>query len=530
LLPQPIARVLHARVAEHLLHCGSSAARLAHHLLCAGDDVAAVPHLAAAARQAWHLGRSREMREACLKAADIELARGRPNAAFDLLFDCAEAITEIGPREAFDGIVERLVPLTHTPSQRARLAFMQMVSCHQRADHAGARVLIEEAHALAIVCGDSLIEAECLYSKGVYATHDGRLRESADLFAEAVARNRACGREQRALAIELIVHTALMWAGKVKLALARQHDALQRVLDAGSPQMLATLLMRQAEAELHLGDLGAATFTAGRALEALRATDMLGAELAGTTRSISDVQRRCGRWDEALEIVDEALKRLGAQTDPEQLLAATQADIYLDLGRPDLAHRHIEAFAAVSQHSTRQRQRTVALRWAYCLATGTRIGTSTEVAQALDSEHLLLACELMLVAGRAGQPLPTAAQCVALIARCEPEGLREYLAPLHALCARLHVHEGKPRQANASVARATQELLAGDIGAVTPLCGMWLAQALQSLGRPVQAMLTAREAVVWLKARSQQSVPPEFRDTFLQRHPVHRELFVLASQ
>jgi len=382
---------------------------------------------------------------------------------------------------------------------------------------------------LAIACGDRLIEAESLYSKGVYATHDGRLHESADFFAAAVALNRACGREQRALAIELIVHTVLMWAGQVRLALGRQHDALQRVLDAGSSQMLATLLMRQAEAELHLGDIGAATLTASRALKALRATDMLGAELAGTARSIGDVQRRCGHWGEALDIVNETLGRLGAQPDPEQLLAAVQADIYLDLGLPDLAHRHVEAFAAVSQHSARQRQRTVALRWGYCLATGTPIETATEVAHALESEHLLLACELMLVAGQAAPPGPTAAQCAALIARCQPEGLREQLAPLHVLCARLHVQEGESHLALASIACAEHELLAGGIGAATMLCGLWLAQALHGLGQPAQAVLKAQQAAAWLTERAAQSVPSEFRESFLHRHPVHRALLELAA-
>ena len=114
LLPQPIARVLHARVAAHLAGRGASAARLAHHLLSAGDDAAAVPHLAAAARLAWHLGRGREMREAYDRAAAIELARGRPDAAFDLLFDSAEATSELGPLAAFHDIVERIAPLAHT--------------------------------------------------------------------------------------------------------------------------------------------------------------------------------------------------------------------------------------------------------------------------------------------------------------------------------------------------------------------------------------------------------------------------------
>jgi hypothetical protein len=341
------------------------------------------------------------MREAYVRAAEIELARGRPDAAFDLLFDCAEAITELGPGEAYDGSVERLAALARTPSQRARLAVMRAVGCHQRADHAGARAGIDDALALAVACADRVIEAECHFSKGVYATHDGHLHESIRHLTAAVELHRGAGREQRAMAIELIVHTAPLWTGQARLAQVRQRDALERVIAAGNLHMLSTLTMRQAEGELHLGAIDAALRTVGRALQAMRATDMIGAELAATARVISDVQRRIGRWDDALGIVNETQERLGAQTDPEQLLAAAHAYIYLDLGRPDLAHRHVDAFAAASRHSARQRRRALALRWGYCLATGADIETASEVARALDSEHLLLACELMLLAGRA---------------------------------------------------------------------------------------------------------------------------------
>jgi hypothetical protein len=90
--------------------------------------------------------------------------------------------------------------------------------------------------------------------------------------------------------------------------------------------------------------------------------------------------------------------------------------------------------------------------------------------------------------------------------------------------------EGDTDAAHASVAKAEQALRTGDIGAVTPQCGLWLAQALRSLGRPADAALQARHAALWLTTHAQQSVPPEFRESFLHRHPVHRELLVLAGQ
>lgn len=251
---------------------------------------------------------------------------------------------------------------------------------------------------------------------------------------------------------------------------------------------------------------------------------MMAINLAGTIHLIADVQRRCGHWSEALGVVEQTQERLAAQGDMNQRVAETLADIYLDLGRPELAHRHIEAFADSSQHSASLLQRTMALRWSYRLATGAGIETAAAVAQALDSENLLLGCELMLVAGRVVQPEPTAAQCAALIARCEPEGLREQLAPLHSLCAWLLAREGDTLAAEASIKEAELALQQGGIGAATALCGLWLARALQALNRPEPAALRAQRAATWLAERAQDSVPSEFRESFLRRNPVHRDL------
>ena len=530
LLPQPIARVLHGRVAAHLTQRGAGAARLAHHWLCAGDEATAAPLLATAARQAWQLGRSREAREAYGRAASIELSRGRPDVAFDLLFDCAESITEIGPSTEFERAVDRLEPLARTPSQRARVAFLRIVGFHQRGDHAACRERIDDALVMAIDSGDRVIEAECRFSKGVYTTHDGHLHEAAQHFAAAAALHRSVGREARALAIELNTHTILLWTGRARIALDRQREELQRVVDSGSPKLLAMLLVRRSDGELHLGDVGAARLTLARALEALRATDMLGAELASNARNIADIERRCGHWDAALAIANESTERLGAQKDPEQLLASVLADIYLDLGRPDLAHRHVEAFATVSQHSARQRLRALALRWRYSLAVGGVVETAAIVADALGTENLMQACRLALIAGQASDPDLSAESCAALIVRSQAHELREQLTPLHALLAWLLARSGDTAAALASVGRAEVELGKGELGAWTPHCGLWLAKALQCAGGVDAADRHARSAAAWLNDRAQRTVPPDFRDSFMRRNPVHRDVLAWPTR
>ncbi len=528
LLPQPIARVLHARVAAHLAGRGAGPARLAHHLLSAGDDAAAVPHLAAAARLAAHLGRGREMREAYDRAAAIELARGRPDAAFDLLFDSAEATSELGPLAAFHDIVARIAPLAHTASQRARVAFFRLVGRHESGNREDFVELVDAALALAIAGEDRVIEGECRYAKGVDAAYAGRLYEAAQHFAAAVALHRGVGRDTRARGIELDTHLILLWTGQARLALARQRAGLES-LGSGQSAVRALVSSRQAVTLAYLGEFDAAGLAADRAFDALLATDMMAINLASTIHLIADVQRRCGRWDRALRVVEETRERMAAQGDSNQRVAETLAAIYLDLGRPELAHRHIEAFAAAAS-TARMRERTLAMRWAYGLAVGSRIETGEALARTLASENLLLGCELMLAAGKAERPEPTAAQCAGLIARCEPEGLRELLVPLHALHAWLAACAGDLDAAAASVAAAGQAAQAGDVGIATPLAAFWMAKALGAAGRPADAAAEAQRGAAWLTLRAQQGVPIEFRDSFLQRNPVHRELLTWSRQ
>ncbi len=531
LLPQPIARVLHARVAAYLEQRGASAARLAHHLLCAGNEVAALVHLAAAARQAWHMGRSRETRDAYFKAASIELGRGQPDAAFALLYDCADAMTELGPLGAVDETIEQLTPLMRTPTQRARVALLHAVGFHLRGDHAGFRARVDATLALGLACGDLWVEAECRYGKGYYAAMDGRLNEALEQTRAAMLLYRGIGRERRARQLEVMVHNTLAVTGQVRLALEGERQAVQQFGDGSSSVALAVLTARQADHELHLGEIDAARLSAGHALLAVRATDMHASELTSTVRQIADVQRRCGDWSAALEVIDEAQQRLGAKGDPAQWLDQARSDVYLDLGRPDLAHRHLEALvsaAAAAPDSAQMRQRLLILRWRYQLSVGAGIDTAAALSAALASENLLLACDLALVAGQTASPALNVIQCAALISRCEPQGLWEQLVPLHALQARLQARDGQTRLAESSVALAREALMNGKVAAVTPLCGLWLAQALGSLGQPAPAALQARDAAAWLMARAQQSVPPEFRESFLHRNPIHRDLLARA--
>src|SRR6202008_1787126 len=114
------------------------------------------------------------------------------------------------------------------------------------------------------------------------------------------------------------------------------------------------------------------------------------------------------------------------------------------------------------------------------------------------SDPLVRPCEGLFGARQAVTPALTAPQCAILIARCELHGLREQLVPLHALHARLLARQGDAHSAETSLGLAEQALQLGEIGAVTPLAGLWRAQALQTLGRATEAARAAQRSAAWL--------------------------------
>ena len=60
---------------------------------------------------------------------------------------------------------------------------------------------------------------------------------------------------------------------------------------------------------------------------------------------------------------------------------------------------------------------------------------------------------------------------------------------------------------------------------------VWLvaARALGALGRDAEARRAADDGLVWVRAVHDAHVPAEFRDSFLHRNPVNRELLALAA-
>ena len=528
LLPQPIRRVIHGRVAECIAGRGAPPARLAHHWLEAGEPVTALPHLVSAARLAWRAGRGRETRDAFFKAAGVEVSRGQPDIAFDLLFECAEAVARLCPVAAFDEVIARLVPLARTASHAARIALVKAGSLFLHGDHEGSTRGMADALLLAIACGDRMVEAECIYEKGYCAFAEGRLRDAVEQFSVCATLQRSSGLERLALVTDASKLVALRRLGQVRPALDEQQRAMPWLINHGDPVDLATSRLEQVLDQLDLGDVSAADAGAQPAWQAIRDTDMRGAELCRNASSMLRFHRRRGSWTQALAVSGEVLERLAAQGEDAGELAFERAEIYLDLGRPELARPYIEMpQTAPLQHL---RWSSMALRWRYLSAAGAPVDLGETLAQALRSEQFPQACELMLAAGQSSPSQLRAEPLNALVAGCEARGLQMHLLPLLALQAWLLAREGDLKAAAASARKAQSALPGADLGAALPACGLWLANALLCLGREREATAVSGHASGWIAQRVVDSVPAEFHESFRSRNPVHRDLLALVQQ
>ncbi len=530
LLPQPIRRVIHARVAQHIVTRGAPPARLAHHWQQSDQPLAALPHLIAAARLAWGAGRGREASEAFFKAADIEVGRGQPDAAFDLLFECVEAVGRLCPVAVFDAVIERLVPLVRSASQRARVVLLQANSCYLHGDPAGSDRGMADALLLAIACGDRLVESECIYDQGCRAYAENRLRDAVVHLSACATLQRSVGLERLALTTDASKRTALRALGQVREVLDEQQRGLPWLAEHGSPVDQATTRVEQLLNQLDLGDVRRADAAAHTAWQGVRDTDMSGVELVRNGLYMLRFHRLRGRWDRALAVNDEMAQRLAAQGEDDAELARERAGLYLDLGRPELARPYLQAFESDPAFLAPASWHAAALRWRYQAATDVAPEPLPALAGVLGSEQFLKVCELVLAAGQCGVPQWAAKQLVPLMAGCEAQGLLLILLPLRSLHACLLAREGALDAAAHSATQARAALADADLGAAWPDCALWLAKALQLAGRLPEAGALAQQAAGWLAQRQVEAVPAEFHTSFRERNPVHRALLALAQR
>jgi tetratricopeptide (TPR) repeat protein len=283
------------------------------------------------------------------------------------------------------------------------------------------------------------------------------------------------------------------------------------------------LCSSQALQHVRSGDADAALREAQRARAALRETSIAPPDTALTLRNLVDALRWAGQLSDALAVCEELTARLAPHGD-FPVARRSAAALYLHLGRADLAHKLLSGPPAGATVRQRERLHLALLRVQAALATAGPSGAQGVQwpAEALAVDDLALAAEWALWSGLV-EPSPWPLDEVqALARRCRQAGLLLMAAPLEALAAwrsRQAVEAGPP----------VPTLPAG-LHAAAPWAALFAARALQAGDQLDAARRAARHGTQWLQGAAAGGLAPPFRESFLQRHPAHRELLALAAR
>ena len=552
-LPVLIARHLHGQAAAWLEKSAGEPARVAAHWEAAGQRMRAVPALRAAAEQARRALRETERIALLLHAADIAEAEARPDEAFALVNNAIDG--HMNTIRQADGLplLERQQGLARTPWQQARVAANRAWYATVLGDWADALRLGEEALAIAQPLADEALLASVRQrlgtAMGMVGNFDTALihMRAAEAWIEAHA-----AADDR---VEFQGNLAVVLDNLGQAAQAQQHH-LRAIAESAA-------LREHAQRATHLGNYALSRLDAGDAQGALdQATQaqriVQNYELAGGSAGyiavlLAQAERALGHYKAALQWCDRA-EAILAERNPARVPVAQmhRAHVWLDLAQHT---RALQLLGGPALATARTLQPRYTVRWLVLLARVKRriqsrsaSGHEADVADLLAEAaatapvngwpelHLIVRTEqalaldpparaaaLLAVAQEAGRRLLHSAELGAWLhlAQCGADAARGGRAAHAAYADQADQADHAARQALRLL--PTAEALHGDRAL------RWLgpAQALAATGRPSdihEAATLARAGQDWLHSAATVHVAPEFTDSFLHQHPVHRAL------
>jgi len=517
-LPAAIGRTLHGRVAAWLETRAHEPARLAAHWRAAGDDARALPHLLAAARQTWAAALGDSTFALFRDAAAIALRLGDADRAFDIWIDTADAASAVGTVAQVRECAEALRTLACTPGQRLRAHFIDILVdwVDGRVEQAITRIapLLGEAIALR----DARIEGEIRLAIAQHAVGAGHFDEAVQQLAAAARLIADIGQPARAASIAANIGQVLSMRGQPRRALAqlRQYD-YPLVRDELTTQ--ATEVMQHAR----LGDVQSVLTKAPQIMERARQVSLSANDGVIMQRDLVEALRSCGAFEQALQVCEELAPRLDTRHPHGPL---TRATLYLQLGRADLARPQLERVADAGVLSRRV-QAQCAFLWLQVAAIGGNGPLHWPVDMLANADRMLVA-EWLLWSGLAGRSPWPLENVAAQLQRLEEEQVNLYAPLICALLAWRLAQGGDLQSADAHLARLPSVLTEGV--ATMPYTALYAARALRLLGRIPEAVAVRQRGVDWLKRAIAPATLAPFRDSFLQRHPLHRALLTEAAR
>ncbi len=543
-VPGAIALYTHARVAAWLESNGGEPARVAQHWVDADRATQALPWLQQAADAARRALRSKEYIAFMEHKSRIEEAADDRAAAFDSLLAAAvESVNVDRGRAVTTAHCDGLQRLASTPAQRVEALSQRAHAENLHGQIEQAIVLGQAALRLCLPLGDAALSARVRRQLGgAYALADRgaealeQLQASiawADAHADATTRGEAHG--------ELAVLYDNL--GRLDDALPHHQLCMELLRGGGELSNWSVACGNLACNRIDAGDLRAADRSVQQGQQVMLAFDDMGGHIGGLQVLRALTLCHLGRYREALAHAEQSIESMQrSQPGFVPRAALRLAHCWWHLGQwarvaGILAAQVPDASASLSERVGHGR-----LAWACARESG----VGREAAAAARERLQAALSELRALPGgtRADLALPLR---IELADALDPEAALHDLEAIRREAERIG-HGGTVLAARiraASVAadhepaRARREALAAlDLAArglhnTVLLPGeLWLhcSHALAAAGDRDQARRVLQQGVVWLEQTASEHVPELFREGFLHRNPVNRELLALAAR
>ena len=531
-LPAPISRHLHGQVACHLEQRSAPPAAVASHWLAAGDAARSLPFLHLAGERAAAQRRFAEAAAAFEHEARLRLDAGDPARAFAAALCMREAAFELDLGHRTDAALDLLDQAARTPPQRANAAAQRAIVCM----HRGAMDEAESAVVAGIAALGTLAEAGL---RARLNQHLAAVRVWQQRPAEAFELLRAIEDEVEsgsdvearldfaqayAVVLEHIDHPAeaALWYRR----------AADTALAAGQMPRAAQTLLNLAIGWRDSGRLDLALATLEEAQALLVSLPEGAIPYSSLDLNFGIVMRDLGRYGESLEWLERAIER-GREHVPGwvPLFLCHRAQVWLALGQHARAGHDLEAAnVAEAPPLAQARREMLHAQWLGLL--GQPSGAAFERATLLLGPNArALSRQRMVLAQCAGlDPEDALAAASAVLAAATISGRAGVVIAARTRLCEAAFALGRVDEAVLH-ALPLAALAAGHSSDETYCGEAWLAAARALAGPcPEQAATLLRSAAAWLRETAQNHVPASFRESFLHRNGVNRELLALAQR
>ncbi|HWK82172.1 MAG TPA: hypothetical protein VNS61_00420, partial [Caldimonas sp.] len=492
-------------------------------------DEPAMQALIEAASRARRAGRLVEAGRFELAAADAADRLGRADESFDRRFQAADDMSNSAPMATFAPVAESLAARAGNDRQRGRAA-LAMAQVHvQRGEIGEAAHHIATGLSAARAADDRRVEAELLYGDGYVHHWHRRLDAGLRSIEAAIAILDEAGLLERASEMRMSLSVVLRDVGRVREAEAVVETMTRHSHEINSPDVTAKVWSLLATLRLDTGDPDGAREAMRHALAAAIDADFSVPSWAGLAADRMHLEWQCGDYAQALRTYEEA--RSDRRWTPSAHLIRAQrigAETMLELGRYDLVRTALQQIVGRVEAGVHAELLVfLELRAGIVSAPaffGTRPREAIKRITGVRGQTLLLAYFADALPARTARALLREA-----IERAEAGGMRGYLAGLHAVHARV-LHDAGQSPLAVDAARQALDYQQRHASVVyRPLVWLRCAQILLAACERQAAVACLGEGRRWID-RVAASLPDAYRDSFLDRNPVNRELRGLASR